>query len=316
MDNHNPSILHIIGFSGGKDSVATWLHLTRDLALPNVLCAFADTGHESPVVHEYMDELVRDHGLNLVKVQPIARDLCEKGNSEKTVLERLGVDSLDAPIGMKELALVKQRFPSATQRFCTERLKLYPMRRWQREKYGDQEVIRVSGVRAQESAARADRPVWSDDEFFGCKLWLPIHQWTHDEVFAKHKEFNIPINPLYLHGFARVGCFPCIMSRKPELAAMARRYPEAFDSLRQMEIDVAAAAGKPQISFFSATTVPPRFSSHKCPNTSKPFPDALDVKKWAEGEDPRNSNQYTLPIFEEDHTEDVWMCSSQYGLCE
>lgn len=37
---------YVLGFSGGKDSVATWLYLTRVLKLKKVVCLFADTGHE------------------------------------------------------------------------------------------------------------------------------------------------------------------------------------------------------------------------------------------------------------------------------
>lgn len=49
-------------------------------------------------------------------------------------------------------------------------------------------------------------------------------------------------NPLYLMGFGRVGCFPCIMCTKDELREIARRYPGHIDRIRQWEAIVGGVA--------------------------------------------------------------------------
>lgn len=329
---------YVIGFSGGKDSVATWLHLTRELQLPHVTCTFADTGHESPITYDYIDMLAREHDLPLVKIQPIVRDVEGELRPEK-IAERLpDADPLDyfvrhhvdgnvifrsmpvrelehlwaMPLDMERLAILKRRFPSTMARFCTTHLKLYPQRRWLREHCDLSHVVRVSGVRAEESPARAKHPVYQFDEFMGCPLWLPIHHWSHGEVFACHKRHGVPPNPLYLQGMSRVGCFPCIMSRREELVQIALRFPDAMHDLKAMENRVAESTGHDALSFFSNNKTPERFHSHVCPQTGKSFPDALDVMRWALNE-PTNGQQL---MFEDDHSEDGHTCSSQYGLCE
>jgi 3'-phosphoadenosine 5'-phosphosulfate sulfotransferase (PAPS reductase)/FAD synthetase len=145
-------------------------------------------------------------------------------------------------------------------------------------------------------------------------MWMPIHKWTHEEVFAMHDKHGIPPNPLYRNGMGRVGCWPCIMCRKQELAAIAKRFPECFDELQEKENRVAEAVGKPKMSFFSNYKTPEKFHSETCDKTGKSFPSATDVRLWALGEEPANSKQPML--FEEDDTEDAYACTSQYGLCE
>jgi 3'-phosphoadenosine 5'-phosphosulfate sulfotransferase (PAPS reductase)/FAD synthetase len=278
---------------------------------------FSDTGHEAPEVSTYIDMLEREHGLVIERVQPLIEDM--RGELVRAkIADRLGLpdddDVWSHPLTMETLSVLKRRFPSAMVRFCTTYLKLRPQARVM----GDWDmsgVVRVAGVRAQESAARAMRPDWVDhDDVFGCPLWLPIHSWTHDEVFQKHAEHGIPPNPLYLQGMARVGCWPCIMARKSELRSMAENRPDAFVSLAEMEDRVAASVGVPAISFFSNYTTPRRYHSQVCGNTGESFPVAEDIRLWALGSEPADSGQSLL--FEDDWTEDNDTCSSQYGLCE
>ena len=315
----DPEKHYVISFSGGKDSVATWLYLTRELRLPRVTCTFADTGHEWPGLAGYLDLLEYEYGCPLVRIQPILEDVRGELVPEK-IADRLGLDASSPdfwqqPLTMERLAIIKRRFPSTTVRFCTMHLKLIPMLRWTRESCDVSETVRVSGVRAEESSARASRPVWGDDELFGCLLWLPIHAWSVEQVFAIHAKYNVPPNPLYLNGCSRVGCFPCIMARKTELAQLSIRYPdESFGALKAMEDRVSAATGG-QRSFFSKGKVPERYASHVDPKSGERFPDAEDVRRWALNEPPALSGQEMFG-FEEDLTEDASMCLSMYGLCE
>lgn len=314
IENFDPDKHYVVGFSGGKDSVATWLLLTRELQAKHVTCLFADTGHEFDELHEYLDLLEHDHGCPLVRIHATMQDM--DGLRPEKIRERLslGEDWENERLDMERLAILKRRFPSPTVRFCTTILKMAPSRRWMQAHCDPEDTVRVSGVRAQESAARAKRPTWGHDEYMGVPMWLPIHGWTHSDVFGMADKWGVPHNPLYRQGMGRVGCAPCIMARKEELAAMAARKPEAFDRLDRMEHAVADATGMPVRTFFSAGKIPRRFASAKCQNTGKPVPTAEDVRAWAMGEDPAFADMQ--PLFEEDWTEDAHACSSQYGLCE
>lgn len=310
----------VVGFSGGKDSVASWLYLTRELKAKNVVCLFADVGHEFQETHDYLDLLEKEHGLPLVRSHATLADM-QDGNAwdllPEKICERLGI-AYDGPDGvwrhekldMERMAILKKRFPSPSARFCTTILKLRPSRRWMQANH-QPNTIRVCGVRAQESAKRAEKEPWSFDEWLGYQLWMPIFRLTHDEVFAMHKRHGVPVNPLYLMGMGRVGCAPCINARKAELQAIATRKPEAFAKLWEMEKRVAAAVGKQAMSFFSNNDAP-KYHSERCEKTGKSFPNADDVRRWSLAL-PR-ADQH--PMFEEDDTEDAYTCQSQYGLCE
>jgi hypothetical protein len=73
-------------------------------------------------------------------------------------------------------------------------------------------------------------------------VWRPIIRWAEADVIAIHTRHGLRPNPLYLEGFSRVGCFPCIYARKGEIRRIAERYPERIDLLRMLEEKTAGAA--------------------------------------------------------------------------
>ena len=298
--------LHVISFSGGKDSVATWLHLTRELCLPNVRCVFADTGHESPMLPAYLDYLV-EHGCPLERIHAVNRDL------RKTWPEDADPAWLDAPLTMESLAAYKHRFASNVARFCTTELKLKPLAKHVASLPPD--TVLVCGVRAEESPKRAAMATRMIDELTGLERWFPIHSWTHGEVFDCHKRHGIEPNPLYKMGFGRVGCWPCFMATKGELGALARRFPEAFDRIGEMERKTTSVAGLTIPTFFPFDKIPHRYRSGVDPSTGKGICYADDVRRWALGQEPAGSGQ---GLMFEDEGEDAFgdACVSPYGLCE
>lgn len=308
---HHPEIY--ISFSGGKDSVAAWLYITRDLALP-ATAVFCNTGHEAPETYDYIWQLARDHGLNLMCIQPRVRDLwldAPPKDCQRT--------DLDDPMDMERLAIEKHRFPSPTARFCTTHLKLLPYRRWLRE-FSHHRALLISGVRAEESPKRAALAPWHWDELMERQRWLPIHNWPVAQVFDIHQRYGVPVNPLYKRGCGRVGCYPCIMAKKGELAAIAQYDPATFDNLESMESRVASTLRKRVMTFFSRSKTPKAYRSSLDENSRLHVPTAEDVRRWALGHKPRHvdGELYFGSAEYEDDGEDVFApaCSSPYGLCE
>jgi 3'-phosphoadenosine 5'-phosphosulfate sulfotransferase (PAPS reductase)/FAD synthetase len=301
-------------FSGGKDSVATYLYLARDLGFSQVQCVFCDTGHESEITYRYLETLRRDHGFPIVEVQPLMRDLWVNPPDRP---------DLDEPLTMERLCSHKHRFPAPKARFCTTHLKMAPYRRWLTENALEGAVL-ASGVRADESPKRAVMAPWILDEYMTRWRWLPIHDWTVDQVFECHKRHGVPPNPLYMRGCGRVGCYPCIMSKKPELRAIAERDPAAFDNLLAMEKRVAATLEKETMTFFSRKKTSAAYRSEVDQKTGFNIPTADDVRRWALEETP-NFRKGDLFLgddqYDEDDDEDgedlaAQACSSPYGLCE
>ncbi len=202
----------IASVSGGKDSTALILAL-REAEIP-ARYVFADTAWESPETYGYLDTLRERLG--------IAIDVC-------------GVDG-----GMLARCRYRAGFPGRMQRFCTRELKLEPLRA-----YHDQviertgvETISAMGVRAQESARRAQMPEWADDDEWGGYVWRPLIAWTVEDVIAIHRRHAVPMNPLYHAGFDRVGCFPCIFASKEEIRLIGEKYPHRIDELRAAEAEM------------------------------------------------------------------------------
>jgi 3'-phosphoadenosine 5'-phosphosulfate sulfotransferase (PAPS reductase)/FAD synthetase len=201
--------------SGGKDSAALSLWLTEQGIDHDRL--FADTGWEHPDTYEYL------RGPLAEKLGPITEVRSEVG-------------------GMQEWARKKGMFASRLRRWCTEELKVKPIKK-HLQAY-DCEVVNTVGIRAAESAARAKMPRWEEWAAMDCDVWRPLIQWEEQDVIDIHVRHELAPNPLYLRGSGveRVGCWPCIFSRKREIAQVAELTPWRIDEIRQLEEDVTEAA--------------------------------------------------------------------------
>lgn len=294
----------LVTFSGGKDSVATWLHLERDLGL-DVLCLFANTGFESDVTYEYISRLEREFSLPLVRVVPKVRHIWI-GDPPA----RIPREHWDDPIDMKRMVELKGRPPGAKSRFCTTILKLRPMRDFVAEVVD--ELVIAAGVRAEESEKRANMDAWGFDDFMGRYRWLPIQGWTAAQVFECHDRHGVPPNPLYLKGCSRVGCWPCIFARKAELAVIAKDEP-ARERLKSIE----ASSGR---TFFPRKMVSLKYRSKIDPKTRLRICTADDVFRWATEQQPafKEDSMFAGEEVPLDYGDDLEAesCSSVYGLCE
>ncbi len=77
-----------------------------------------------------------------------------------------------------------------------------------------------------------------------CEVWRPLIRWSEQDVIDVHRQFNIPPNPLYLLGAERVGCWPCVYSRKSELRLIGEISPERVALIRELEAEVTQITKK------------------------------------------------------------------------
>ncbi len=202
----------IAATSGGKDSTALILAL-RELGLP-FDCVFADTKWEAPQVYEYLDMLETRLGIKIQRV--------------------VGKHG-----GMEATAIRKGMFPKRLARWCTEELKIIPIKGFHAKVQDawDTDTINAVGIRRDESESRARALGFEYEREADWYTWRPLLDWSVDMVLAMHHRHGIPINPLYKMGFSRVGCMPCIMSKKEEIRLMAEHFPE-----RVTRVDVLESA--------------------------------------------------------------------------
>jgi 3'-phosphoadenosine 5'-phosphosulfate sulfotransferase (PAPS reductase)/FAD synthetase len=200
-----------VSVSGGKDSAATGLHL-RELEIPHRR-VFADTGWEHPATYDYLrGELARVLGP---------------------------VEEVRGPHLMADLVRKKGMFPGRTRRFCTSELKAKPLNSWARA--AEVDVIAL-GIRAAESAKRATMAEWEWSLDADAWIWRPLLAWSEADVIAIHRRHGLRPNPLYLAGASRVGCYPCIFSRKGEVRRIADTDPGRIAEIRALEAEVDAAS--------------------------------------------------------------------------
>lgn len=279
-------MINYAGMSGGKDSTATALWLIHESGIDRATLRFTacNTHNESQLTYAYMEML---------------SDRFETWGAPRIIW-------LEPDRGFFELAKWKKRFPSRKARFCTQFLKVIPTRR-------DIEALQLvagdvtlyTGTRRDESTDREALQPESFDDGFGCKVIRPLLLWNREQVFNYLKRFDVPRNPLYDLGAFRVGCFPCINSRKSEILAVAENFPERIDELRRWEQELGS-------SFFASKTVPAHLRSkkHWSKRQKKSFDVCTidDVVEWSKTD--RGGRQYPLRL------DRGLVCDSGRGMCE
>lgn len=307
--NSNQS--NVVSVSGGKDSTALLLLAIEREATPQAV--FADTGHEHPLTYEYLDYLESHTGIHIQRVRAdfSARMATRRANIqdrwEKSGISQERIDrakSLCHPTGIPflDLCLLKGRFPSTRARFCSEELKVLPITQQVMLPLvtAGKDVWSWQGIRADESPRRAQM---TEIELldFGITAYRPLIKWSADDVFAMHDKHGIDPNPLYKLGMGRVGCMPCIMCRKSELAEISRRFPDQIARVREWESLVSDASKRGLSTLFPADTVPGEG------DTRANIDAAVEWSKTSRG-----GRQFGLFT----DAEPIPSCSSVYGLCE
>lgn len=305
-----------ISVSSGKDSSCLiLLALEREV---NARYVFADTGNEHPLTYEYL-EYLQSH-LNIT-IDTVKADFSKQIEHQKDVVLGKWVDEgsvnidqaneivkLLKPTGIPflDLCIWKSRFPSSLARFCSSELKHVPLDGYVmdliREGYS---VESWQGVRADESRSRSQLSEWEDGDL--CPIYRPILHWSVDDVFNYLKKHGLKPNPLYKLGMARVGCMPCIHSRKYELSEIAKRFPEVITRIRAWEAIVSKVSKTGSSTFFHAST-DPVVATKDVSKISTDTHGIDNIIEWAMTS--RGGRQIQLNFGPPS------ICSSMYGLCE
>ena len=195
----------IVPWSGGKDSTVALLLAVKVFGRDRVRPVYVDTGVDFPWIKPYLDRIAEKLGINYS-------------------VEYAGID--------REIIENKREMPSHNNRWCTM-LKIEAVHRFIRRHKGLRKLL-VLGDRDTESERRSRRPVVrvEDEETIAV---APLKMWSTMHVQLYLLMNNVELNPLYEHGFYRLGCYICPALRSWELNIMVND-PEINKSIRSLPL--------------------------------------------------------------------------------
>lgn len=220
-----------VGVSGGKDSHAVaWAmaEFLKDYRGPKVL-VHADLGSV-----EWLDSLPACRRI----AERIGWELITCGRPAGGMMERWEsrwASSIRRYCAMETVAVVLP-WSTPSMRFCTSELKVDPITSALKKRFGKVPIINVTGVRAEESTARAKQPVSAPGAKLppGSLTWRPIHGWLLQDVWDAIAESGVPAHEAYtLFGSSRVSCRFCILANEADLRASLTD-PAAAEIYRRM----------------------------------------------------------------------------------
>ena len=240
---------HIVKFSGGKDSTAMLLMMIeRGMTVDDII--FCDTGVEFPELYKHISDVERYIG------RPITR-LKDEHDFWWWFGEYMPMKGRNAGLSCG------YGWSSMKNRWCTDRLKLRPIRRYFRNHYHGETVVEYVGIAFDEP--KRYKPTETTK--------MPLYDWGVTEkqaleyCYAKGFDFGGLYNK-----FDRLGCYCCPLQRKKAWLTLYRDYSELWNIcvekersrekltftalpnnklLRSYEGEFATKMEEPQISLFN-----------------------------------------------------------------
>ena len=208
----------VINTSAGKDSQAMtdvvvaeadWQRVPRE----RLAMFHADLGRvEWQGTAELAQEHAQHYGLRFVKIARPQGDLLDQ-------IEQRGM------------------FPDAARRYCTSDHKRGQGRKAVTMLVGElrldrpARVLNCMGFRREESPARAKKAAFRRDESASngrrhVDEWLPILEWTAEQVWARIRQAGTRYHWAYDAGMPRLSCSFCVLASKSALVRAAQLRPE------------------------------------------------------------------------------------------
>jgi len=207
---------HVLGVSGGKDSAALAIYMRQHHPELDIEYFFTDTGEELPEVYEFLTKLEGALGKPIKRLNP-------QRNFKFWMLE------------------TNNFLPSPQQRWCTQRLKLIPFKKWVGE-WLDKgyTVFSYVAIRSDEDYREAFQSTNTN-----LKTILPFRIDDIDKEGVLDILDNSGVGlPAYYDWRSRSGCTFCFFQQKIEWVGLKEHHPEAFERAKALE-KTATASGSP-----------------------------------------------------------------------
>jgi phosphoadenosine phosphosulfate reductase len=207
----------VVGFSGGKDSLATYLVVEKAIeSSPPIF--FMDTGIELPETIEHIQDFAKSRNLQIIGQQA--------GDRFWESVDVFGP-------------------PARDFRWCCKVLKLGPAATSIADEMGG-ETLSFMGQRKLESFQRSIEPRVTENPWVPGQISAnPIQNWNALEVWLYIFREKADFNPLYNEGYHRIGCYLCPSSPLAEIESLRETHPEFHEKWELKMRDWAEKYGFP-----------------------------------------------------------------------
>jgi 3'-phosphoadenosine 5'-phosphosulfate sulfotransferase (PAPS reductase)/FAD synthetase len=252
---------YLVAFSGGKDSIATFLHLLDNgVPLDKIeLWHHEIDGREGstlidwPCTAAYCKAFAEAFGVPIYfswRTGGFEREMLRDNAATAPVVFELANGSFAQAGGDSGKTGTRLRFPqqsaSLSTRWCSAYLKVDVMAAAIRNqaRFNGKRTLVLTGERAEESACRAGydtlAPYRADArESKRLKRWIdhhrPIKEMSETEVWASLERYRINPHPAYRLGWGRVSCAGCIFGSVDQWASLREVNPHQFVQIAEYE---------------------------------------------------------------------------------
>lgn len=214
------SILHICPVSGGKDSAALAIYMSREYPFIPMQYVFSDTQCELPETYDYLERLSALLGKEIIRVNALDYMRIEK---------KPGRNVFD--ILLKEL--YGGYLPSPRARWCTGAMKIKPFEKW----VGDRVAYSYIAIRGDENRqgyTPKKPPVLSHQPNIRPVYPFKDNELTIHDVKEMLNGSGIGF-PEYYKWRSRSGCYFCFYQQIAEWQGLKEKFPDLFEKAKTYE---------------------------------------------------------------------------------
>jgi len=250
----------VVAFSGGKDSLACFLHLLDqgvDKSKIELWHHDIDGREGEPLMDwtctpDYCRKFAEAFGVKIYyswKEGGFEREMLR--NETRTAPTRW--ENPDGTIGTaggtRGKLGTRRKFPQVSAdlsvRWCSAYLKVDVCSASIRNqsRFDGKRTLVITGERAEESSARANYKTFEPDRSDnrnGRKArlvdhWRPVHGWLEKQVWEIIERYNVRVHPCYYLGWGRCSCAACIFGSCHQFASLAKIAPTVVDKVAGYE---------------------------------------------------------------------------------
>lgn len=199
----------IVNFSGGKDSTAMLLRLI-ELDIPFDEIVFCDTGLEFPQMYDHIN-----------KVEEYIKRPITRLKAEHSFEHYLLHHKYKGRYGKNKGKRIKggYQFPYINSRWCTELLKIEPLRNHCQTIAPDRPIIKFIGI-------AADEPKRIHDEIYPLVKW----GWTEKDCLEYCKKHGFDWGGMYQER-NRLSCWVCPLQTIQSWRLLRKEFPDLWEKL-------------------------------------------------------------------------------------